>query len=411
MPSVLVTRFTLKSAGSSGKSVVGRQFRVLHCLRSPVGGLFRHVLDLARAQIDAGCSVGILADSSTGGPSADAKLAALAPDLALGVTRISMPRSIGLSDYSALLGTQVLADGMRADVLHGHGAKGGAYARLAARRLKLAGSQVRVLYTPHGGSLHYESGTPQGLLFLGLEQRLAGLTDGLIFESDYSRRVYETKVGRPNCPVRVIANGLLATDFIAHKPEISASDVLFVGELRKLKGVDVLLEALASITSPWAPTATIVGTGPDEAAFKAQAVGLGLSARVTFAGALPAAMAFPKGKLLVVPSRAESFPYIVLEGAAAGMPMLASDVGGIPEIMAGGNTELLIPGSIGDLSQKLTAFLSEPSRLQSRAIELRQRVSEQFTVTRMADDVMAFYANVAANGPVALQSTGILPAS
>ena len=59
---------------------------------------------------------------------------------------------------------------------------------------------------------------------------------------------------------------------------------------------------------------------------------------------MPAREAFRLGRTLVVPSRAESLPYIVLEAAAAGLPLLASDVGGIPEIVAGTDTDLLPPG-------------------------------------------------------------------
>ena len=388
---------------------MANELRILHCLRAPVGGLFRHVLDLARAQIEAGCAVGIIADAATGGDAAAGKLAAIEPKLALGVTRVPMPRGLGVNDYTALLATQSLAHRLKADVLHGHGAKGGAYARLAARRLKLAGQDVRVVYTPHGGSLHYEPGTPQGVLFLGLERQLARLTDGLIFESDYSRRIYEAKVGKPDCAVHVIPNGLLPSDFADHTPSLTASDVLFVGELRKLKGVDVLLDALAAIETPYPPTATIVGAGPDEAAFKAQARALGLSERVHFAGAMPAAKAFPLGRLLVVPSRAESFPYIVLEGAAAGLPMLASNVGGIPEIMVGTETELLVPGDAQDLARKLAAFLRDPAALSARAAELKRRVATRFTVAGMTQEVLAFYAGLPARPAIAPRAANILP--
>ena len=64
-----------------------RPLRILHVLRSPVGGLFRHVVDLSRAQTARGHEVGIVADRSTGGARAEAALAALAPDLALVLTR------------------------------------------------------------------------------------------------------------------------------------------------------------------------------------------------------------------------------------------------------------------------------------------------------------------------------------
>src|SRR5689334_18964249 len=123
-----------------------RPLRILHVLRSPVGGLFRHVLDLARGQAARGHQVGIVADASTGGERADAAFAALSAHLALGLTRAPMSRDLGASDISAQRHVAQRAHETHADVLHGHGAKGGAYARL------VSGTAIRV-YTPHGGSL------------------------------------------------------------------------------------------------------------------------------------------------------------------------------------------------------------------------------------------------------------------
>src|ERR1043165_6987111 len=97
--------------------------KILHVLRSPVGGLFRHVLDLARAQATRGHQVGIVADAATGGERADAAFAALSPYLALGLTRVPMSRHIGASDLSAQRHVAQRARETKADVLHGHGAK------------------------------------------------------------------------------------------------------------------------------------------------------------------------------------------------------------------------------------------------------------------------------------------------
>ena len=366
--------------------------RILHCLRAPVGGLFRHVADLARQQAADGHEVGLIADELTGGPQAEAAFALLKPSLSLGVTRVTMPRQIGIADYSALTATQLLAKGLEVDVLHGHGAKGGAYARLAVSRLKRTGRKLKAFYTPHGGSLHFEPGTFQGTLFLGLEARLAGQSDGIIFESAYSEKAYRAKVGAPRCPVRVIPNGLLPDDFVEVKPHENAADILFVGELRHLKGVDVLLEALGKVHLPRTATAVIVGAGPDEAAFKERADELRLTGRVTFAGAMPARQAFPKARVIVVPSRAESFPYIVLEAAAAGVPMIATAVGGIPEITAGMDHPLLPPGDADALAVAIQASIVSPELGRIRARQLRYQVAERYTVRVMATAIEAFYA-------------------
>ena len=75
---------------------------ILHILRAPLGGLFRHVVDLARGQAERGHRVGLIVDSPTGGARADAALAALAPELALGVQRVAISRELGPSDLHAV---------------------------------------------------------------------------------------------------------------------------------------------------------------------------------------------------------------------------------------------------------------------------------------------------------------------
>src|SRR5713226_4718587 len=103
---------------------------ILHVLRAPVGGLFRHVVDLARGQIARGHRVGLIADASIGGMQAEATLATLTPELALGLSRVAMSRQLGLRDVTACAHVARRVAAVPADVVHGHGAKGGAYARL-----------------------------------------------------------------------------------------------------------------------------------------------------------------------------------------------------------------------------------------------------------------------------------------
>ncbi len=81
----------------------GRTLRIVHVLRAPLGGLFRHVLDVAREQIARGHQVGIVADSLTGGKQADSILEEMRPQLALGLFRLPIHRLPHPTDISALL--------------------------------------------------------------------------------------------------------------------------------------------------------------------------------------------------------------------------------------------------------------------------------------------------------------------
>lgn len=360
--------------------------KILHVLRSPVGGLFRHVLDLARAQAARGHRVGIVADASTGGERADAALAALSPHLALGLTRVPMSRHIGASDLSAQRHVAQRARETQADVLHGHGAKGGAYARLVTR------NAIRV-YTPHGGSLHYSRSSAVGLLYLTLEQMLMRRTELFLFESAYGRDAFTAKIGAPRSLVRVVHNGVTQEEFADITPEGDATDVVFIGELRHLKGVDVLLDALASLARASRPvSATIIGAGPDADQFRTQAERLGLTSSIRFAGAMPAREGFARGRIMVAPSRAESLPYIVLEAAAAAIPLITTNVGGIPEVFGPQSARLIPPGDAPALAAAIRAALADPAGLRNETLTLRARVKAEFSADVMAGAVLAAYA-------------------
>ncbi|MGD9770060.1 MAG: glycosyltransferase family 4 protein [Pseudolabrys sp.] len=363
----------------------GPSLRILHVLRAPVGGLFRHVADLARGQAVRGHQVGLIADATTGGARGEALLADLKAGLALGLTRVAMSRHIGIGDAAAVALVARCAVESQADVLHGHGAKGGAYARLARAR-----HPIRV-YTPHGGSLHYRWSSPTGLLYLTLERLLMPRTDLFLFESAYGRAAFTAKIGRPE-PNCVVHNGVSAAEFEPVVADPAATDLLFVGELRLLKGVDVLIDAIATLAKSGQPvTATIVGDGPDRAIFEAAVTASGLGGLVKFTGALPAREAFTLGRLLVVPSRAESLPYIVLEAAAAGLPMIATKVGGIPEIFGADAGELVAPDDATVLAHAIQSALHNPAEQRQAAERLRTHVREAFSTETMTDAVVAAY--------------------
>jgi hypothetical protein len=164
--------------------------KILHVFRSPVGGLFRHVRDLVRGQKALGHSCGIICDSGAGGEIAQRYLDGLKQYCDLGIERLPMPRQPGFRDLPNLRLVRELAKKTRAEILHGHGAKGGLYARLAGHRLGLPS-----VYTPHRGSLHYTWRSPLGVVFLGTEKLLTYRGSGYIFVCDYERREFEAKIG------------------------------------------------------------------------------------------------------------------------------------------------------------------------------------------------------------------------
>lgn len=364
------------------------QFRILHVLRAPVGGLFRHVVDLATEQADRGHAVGVIADSSTGGESAEKKLEQLERKLSLGITRIPMSRDIGSGDRVAIEHVATRATGTKANVLHGHGAKGGAYVRFAK-------SDALKAYTPHGGSLHYSAYSPIGLVYLLSERLMKRKTGLFLFESEYAFNTFKRKIGTPAF-ARVVHNGIRPEELEKIEPESDAVDFIFVGELRKLKGPDVLIDALSILAKDgWSGSAYLYGDGPDRAELENQVDEIGLLHQIHFPGPMPAREAFLTGQVLVLPSRAESLPYVVLEAAGAELPLIATKVGGIPEIFGPDADRLVEPGNAAALAKAMVKLRNDGDDGLTK--RLHQRVASEFSVKGMCDGILSAYADALKN--------------
>lgn len=367
--------------------------RILHAVRAPVGGIIRHILDLANGQIERGHHVGIIADSLTGGERAAAALAEIAPRLKLGVHRLAIEREPRFSDVLVWASFMRLIGQLKPDVLHGHGAKAGAYARLRPCSKRT----IRV-YTPHGGSLHYPLDTLKGNFYSRLERALMNSTELFLFESAFARDTYQRTIGIPSGLVRCVFNGVTAEEFEPVVKADDATNLVYVGEFRHIKGADLLVDAVARLRADGrAVTLTLAGDGEELDTIKAQIQRLALGDAVRFIGHVKARYGFSKGNLLVVPSRGDSMPYVVIEAGAAGIPMVAANVGGIPEIFDTHTDALFAPNNPEAMAAAIKAALDDPSGALARARSLRERISAHFSQKAMVEGVLAGYRDAFAN--------------
>jgi glycosyltransferase involved in cell wall biosynthesis len=367
--------------------IEGQPLRILHAVRAPVGGIFRHIMDLANGQADRGHHVGIIADSLTGGERAEAALKEIAPRMKLGVHRLAIRREPFPTDVLVWAHFMRLIKRLKPDVLHGHGAKAGAFIRLKARS-----KQTIRVYTPHGGSLHYPLNTVKGAMYSRLERALMNSTDLFLFESAFARDTYQRTIGVPSGLVRCVFNGVTADEFDPVTIAADATDVVYVGEFRHIKGADLLIDAVARLRADGRPlTLTLAGDGEELGNLKAQIQRLGLGEAVRFIGHVKARYGFSKGRLLVVPSRGDSMPYVVIEAAAAGIPMVAANIGGIPEIFATHTDALFAPNIVGAMADAIETALEDPEAARARARSLRERIFLHFSQKAMVDGVLAGY--------------------
>lgn len=372
--------------------MAGKPLRILQILRAPVGGLFRHVRDLTQGLAGRGHQVGIVVDSLSADALTGERLAALRPSASLGIHSVPMPRLLGPGDLTTPFEVRRLARSLQIAILHGHGAKGGLNARLAAA----GGKERAAVYTPHGGVLHFSPNSPSGLLFQTFERLLLPFTDAVVFESTFARQRFHELIGTPRCPEPVIHNGLEPAEFEPITPGPDAADFVFIGEFRPLKGIHVLLDAIAEVRAPDGRPAQLVmaGDGPDMDFYRQQIAALGLGERVKLLGVQPARSTMHLGRCVVVPSLKESLPYVVLEAAAAARPVIATNVGGIPEIFGPTATSLVPPEDVTTLRAAMQGFMDSPGRADTEVRARLDYVRQRFPVERMVTSIEELYRQV-----------------
>jgi glycosyltransferase involved in cell wall biosynthesis len=241
--------------------------------------------------------------------------------------------------------------------------------------------------------LHYPPASASGRLFRFLERELLAQTDAVIFESAFAQAAFSAGIARPKCPAPVIHNGLAEAEFVPVAPNADARDFVFIGEFRSLKGIRYLLEALVDLKAPDGRPATLVmaGSGAEMEAFTAQIAQLGLDRRVELAGVRPAREMLARGRCLVVPSLAESLPYVVLEGTAAGCPVIATSVGGVAEIFGPTSGSLIAPGDTPALARAMQAVLDDPAAAGREAATRLGFIRDRFSVAHMVDAIETLY--------------------
>lgn len=184
---------------------------------------------------------------------------------------------------------------------------------------------------------------------------------------------------------------------IAPDPGLT-SDLLAVGRLAPEKGVDVLLRALPSIRADGDRPASlrVVGSGPLAADLRQQARDLGLESRVQFDGHVsfgPELFArYRSARLLVIPSHTEGLPKTAYEAMAFGCPVLATSVGGLPEIIGteGERGRLVAPGDAEGLARVATEMLGNPAKLSAmseRAIHYGRQFSMETQIRKMMHQI------------------------
>jgi glycosyltransferase involved in cell wall biosynthesis len=376
--------------------------RVLQLVQPDDGGVAEHVLHLSLGLRRCGFDVEVAASPAflTGPALAQAGIR---------VHTLDLRRRPGAYDVSAAVALRRLDAQGRYGLVHAHSSKAGALGRVALP------SPRRLVYTPHCAAFYSGVGGPAGrLMYRGVEQALVPRTAAFVAVSQWEaarlarglvgigRRIHVIPNGVPPCDSRDADPGLLA--FKAHAPLIGLVTVLRPG-----KDVFTLLRAMEEIAAEGGSPArlAIVGNGPLEAELRREIERLGLADRVRhFAFRRPVERWLRALDLFVLPTDWESLPLSVLESMRCGLPVVATDVGGVGEAVQDGRTGRLVPPrDAGALAEAILDVLRDPARREAMGQAARNAVERRFSVERMVDDVAALYRALLSGGSHRLGSS------
>ena len=254
-----------------------------------------------------------------------------------------------------------------------------------------------MLYTPHGWTIGDRLSRFQGFLYRQIERRTAHLSAAIVNVSAYERGLaIEHRIGSPELH-RTIHNGMpdVPAELLAH-PRVEPCRIVMVARFEEPKDHDTLLQALAGLRHlPW--SLDLVGDGPRETAVRKLAETLRLAGRVHFRGAVrSAAAALAQAQIFVLSSRSEGFPRSILEAMRAGLPVVASDVGGVAEAVRDGRTGYVVPRqSVECLQAALESLIRDPFRRAGFGAAGRRDYQRNFTFDRMFAETLAVYEQVA----------------
>jgi glycosyltransferase involved in cell wall biosynthesis len=366
------------------------RWRVLLVLETSGGGSGRHVIDLARGLSDRGHEVHVVYSGTRIEQRFANEIRAAAR---LQHTRINMRRAPHPSDLLAIKRLRAyLARCGPFDIVHGHSSKGGAMARLAA----IGHAAIRV-YTPHAfRTLDPLLNPVLRLTYTVVEWLLCRLTDGVILVSE-EERDHALALGLSPHKLFVVQNGLEPVQMPKRteaRRGLGLNENIvcigFVGRFVPQKAPQRLVNAFRRLASRFPHLRLVmVGDGPLAPELYQLAQRLGLNGRINWLDNTHGPEIMPAFDIFVMPSLYEAFPYVLVEAAAAGLPIVATPVGGTSAIIQNAANGFLI-NDTEDLAQTVARLVEDPS-LCRRMGETSRRIARTYTVQNMVEKTCAVY--------------------
>jgi glycosyltransferase involved in cell wall biosynthesis len=274
------------------------------------------------------------------------------------------------------------------DLVHLHSSKAGILGRLVAKTLALP-----CIFTAHGWAFT-DGVAPVGkALYRAIERWAAPMANAIITVSEYDKNLaLRYEVSKPE-QLFAIHNGVPDVAQPPNEPfDGRFVRIIMVARFDAQKNQEALLRALSTLKQ-YAWNLQLIGSGPRLEAMKLLAETLGIDQRVQFPGNcddVPVRLA--RSDIFVLSSNWEGLPLSILEAMRGSLPVVASDVGGVTEIVKDGCTGFVVhPGEVDSLSQKLKELIENPQTRQRMGISGRSLYEEKFNVDRMVKETLSLY--------------------
>ncbi|HEX3487406.1 MAG TPA: glycosyltransferase [Micropepsaceae bacterium] len=355
-------------------------------------GVGRHIVDAASELACRGHKIHLIYSPSRFEPRFLAHLTGLAN---IHCEPVPMPRNIGFADIAAFAAIKgyVRKNGPF-DIVHGHSSNGGGYARL----LRFSGTH-KILYSPHAFvTLSPVPGREKRLAFRAIEWLLARLTDCIICTSRGElEHALDLQIHRKR--LALIANGgspAAAPSREATRAKLGiAPDQIVVGFAGRMEDQKAPQHLIASVLPllQAVPRLTLlmIGEGPKRALLEAQLERAGLAQRAIWPGAVNATSYMPAMDLFVLPSVYEGFAYVLIEALYAGLPIVATPVGGSQESVISGVNGFVVPqGARAEMADAIRTLATD-DELRRWMGEASRARAEYFSVPRMVDSIEGSY--------------------
>jgi glycosyltransferase involved in cell wall biosynthesis len=319
----------------------------------------------------------------------------------------SMVRSISpIKDFQALLALMRLMFKEKPDIVHTHSSKAGILGRLAAKMAFVP----NIIHTPHGHVFYGHFGPFASKMFLWIEKLFSRFTDRIVALTDGEKNDYKKLSVCPSEKLLKIHSGVDVAQYMqsnGNRVEKKRSLGLdqneavigFVGWLLPIKGPNYLLKAMDYVWHEHPETSLVlVGKGGLDVDLRAEALRKNTNGKVKFLGwREDVDEIMPVFDMLVLPSLNEGMGRVLVEAMAAGKPVVASRVGGIPDLVRHGETGYLVPPADEKaLADGIKKLLDDPER----AWEMGQQGKEycqQFSLETMIEKLDALYSDLTTN--------------